>query len=616
MNNSVPLQYAVTLADAAGHYFDVSLRMQIESHRLSTGVDGLELHLFLPAWIPGSYLIRDFARHLSDVRASVDGHAIYIEQQTKDSWMCTLPKPPAPTLMEFACSWRVYAWDLSVRGAHFDQTHAFFNGTSLFLCPEGFEKKRVELQIFAPHLPKSSTWIVACGLEADTDNVKDAHGYSVIGLDASPRFYAEHYDAFIDHPVEMGELQQGCFLACGVQHHVLIYGADDDLDMERLCRDLKPVCEAQIRLFEPEHEKAPFSEYWFLVHATDQGYGGLEHRNSTALLCSREDLPQINVQSPPKGYETFLGLCSHEYFHAWNVKRMKPAAFLPYGLRQENYTRLLWIFEGFTSYYDDLMLARCGAMDDEAYIAAFERTVSQVLKSRGHLKQSAADSSFNAWTKYYRQDENAPNSVVSYYTKGALIAFCLDSRIREKTEGKKSLDDVMRLMWQHKGSEKHGLGELEFPLLVEASTGVDVHEDLNAWAYTCTALPLQEALMVFGLSIQASPTKDAPFTGLNHQFKPEGMLIKSVLNESPAHQAGISAGDLLVAIEGRKLSESRLKRTLAAYQEGRVLRVLGFRAEKLMQFDLVPKPSQATEWKITKVEQPAKNAFLLPPWRG
>lgn len=615
MNNSMPLQYAVTLADAAGHYFDVSLRMQLDSSRLSANAEGLQLHLFLPAWIPGSYLIRDFARHVSEVRACMDGQTVPITQNSKDSWVCALPPPSAPTLLEFVCTWRVYAWDLSVRGAHFDQTHAFFNGTSLFLCPEGFEKERVELQIIAPNLPEPGTWIVACGLAASPNNAKDANGYSLVGQEASPWFYAENYDALIDHPVEMGILKTKRFAACGVEHHLVVYGADDDLNMERLCKNLKPVCEAQIKLFEPEREKAPFSEYWFLVHATDQGYGGLEHRNSTALLCSREDLPQMNVQSPPKGYETFLGLCSHEYFHAWNVKRMKPAAFLPYDLRQENYTRLLWIFEGFTSYYDDLMLARSGVTDESAYIAALEKTVSQVLKNRGHLKQSAADSSFNAWTKYYRPDENGPNSVVSYYAKGALIALCLDARIREQTQGKKSLDDVMRLMWQRKGSEEHGLGEIEFPLLVEASTGVDVRADLDAWTNACTELPLQEALMVFGWTIQASPAKDGPFTGFYPQFRSDGMFVRFVLNESPAHQAGISAGDVLVAINDRKLTESRLKRILASHQKGHALRVLGFRAEQLMQFDLVPEPSQPSEWKITKVEQSAKQDCLLPPWR-
>lgn len=606
------LQYTVTLSDVAGHYFDVSLRMQIDSSRLSSSEEGFELSLFLPAWIPGSYLIRDFSRHVSGIFAEIEGQLVTVTQKTKDAWVCTIPLSLQQDTLELLCSWRVYAWDLSVRGAHLDQTHGFFNGTSVFLCPEGFEEESIAMRIVAPNLPNS--WIVACGLEPDKGNSKDMDGYSLVGRAQPAMFYAKNYDALIDHPVEMGELKTGRFTACGVLHHVAVYGADDDLDMERLCKDLKPVCEAQIQLFEPTQAQVPFSKYWFLVHATDKGYGGLEHRNSTALLCSREDLPQLNVQTAPKEYETFLGLCSHEYFHAWNVKRMKPAVFLPYDLRRENYTHLLWIFEGFTSYYDDLMLVRSGVIDENAYLVALGKTVSQVLKNRGRLRQSAADSSFEAWTKYYRQDENAPNAVVSYYTKGALIAFCLDARIREQTGGQRCLDDVMRLMWSQKGNEFSGLGENEFPQLVKEATGVDVQAEVQAWAYSCTELPLQEALALFGYSFHVtSNTSDTPFVGLSHQFKPEGMLVKSVLNESPAHQAGISAGDVLVVVNDRKMSESRFKRALAACKENASLQILGFRAEKLMRFELCPSKAMPSEWGIKKTEIP-KDGVLPPPW--
>jgi predicted metalloprotease with PDZ domain len=207
---------------------------------------------------------------------------------------------------------------------------------------------------------------------------------------------------------------------------------------------MKKICEAQIAFFEPKTRKAPMDRYVFMTMVVGEGYGGLEHRASTALICNRNDMPVKHNPEMSEGYKAFLGLCSHEYFHTWNVKRIKPAVFADYDLRQESYTSLLWLFEGFTSYYDDLMLVRSGLIDEAAYLKLVSKTINGVLRGSGRLKQSVAESSFDAWTKYYRQDENSPNAIVSYYTKGSLVALGLDLTIRAETAGKKSLDDVMR----------------------------------------------------------------------------------------------------------------------------------------------------------------------------
>jgi predicted metalloprotease with PDZ domain len=269
-------------------------------------------------------------------------------------------------------------------------------------------------------------------------------------------YIAFDYDELIDHPVEMGDFALATFKAHGIQHDIVVTGRVPNLDMERLQQDLKAICETQIAFFEPKTKKAPMDRYVFLTMAVGDGYGGLEHRASTALICARADLPTTaapKTAERSEGYVTFLGLCSHEYFHTWNVKRIKPAVFAPYDLQVENYTPLLWLFEGFTSYYDDLMLVRSGIISEATYFKLLGKTVGSVLRGSGRTKQSVAESSFDAWTKYYRQDENAPNAIISYYTKGSLVGLAFDLTIRAKTGGAKSLDDVMRALWERYGRD-------------------------------------------------------------------------------------------------------------------------------------------------------------------
>lgn len=602
------LHYHVEVADPHGHYFDVQLQTQIDEAALFDAPEHPCVRLTLPAWIPGSYLIREFARHVLWLNASVNGQEAIVNKLNKDTWEVHMPKHSPTGLLQ--AKWRVYAWDLSVRGAHLDESHGFFNGTSLFVVPLGLESKAVNLRISRPaDAPGAKAWHVACGLSEADSNPRGVGDCPVLTKGGFVQFQAENYDALIDHPVEMGELQVGEFDACGTKHLLAVYGADEDLDINRVCADLAPVCAAQIRLFEPVSQQAPFDRYVFMLHATDNGYGGLEHRNSTALLCSRADLPQRDVKDAPSGYETFLGLCSHEYFHAWNVKRMKPQAFLPYRLHEENYTRLLWVFEGFTSYYDDLILKRAGKMDEAAYLKALGKTVSQVLKGPGRLNQPVATSSLEAWTKYYRQDENAPNAIVSYYTKGALVALCLDATIQSRTEGEHSLDDVMRLMWREKGSEERGLGETEFPELVQRATGLDLRQEISNWTETTAELPLAECLGTLGYSLQPKHQEGQQvWFGWTGQFNAEGLKVKQVINGSPAHLAGVSAGDTIVALGEHKMTEARQKRVSQATRPGEPVALMGFRAEKLMRWQLVAQQPAVQEWTVTTLHTKTNEA--------
>ena len=332
-------------------------------------------------------------------------------------------------------------------------------------------------------------------------------------------YRAPDYDALIDHPVEMGTPQVVSFTAHGAEHELVFTGVAPKLDLARIADDVRRICETQIAFFEPRTRHAPFLDsadrYVFMTMVTNDGYGGLEHRASTALMTARKDLPVLGQQGQGEGYRGFLGLVSHEYFHTWNVKRIKPAAFAPYDLSQPDLTRLLWVFEGFTSYYDDLLLLRSGAITQADYLRLLAKTITGVARTPGRLKQSVAESSFDAWTRYYKQDENSPNALVSYYTKGSLVALGLDLLIRQETAGARSLDDVMRLLWQRHGRDFYqgrpqGLAEDGLPALIREATGVDARRFIARYAYGTADVPLAKLLEPQGIRLQWKTAANIP----------------------------------------------------------------------------------------------------------
>ena len=320
-------------------------------------------------------------------------------------------------------------------------------------------------------------------------------------------YEAANYDELIDCPVEMGDFQVGRFSVLDTPHEIVITGRVPKLDMARMTADLAQVCETQVRMFEPRSHKTPFDRYTFLTMALGDGYGGLEHRSSTALVTKREGLPFVGMTETTEAYRNFLGLASHEYFHSWNIKRIKPAAFVPYDLSRENHTRLLWAFEGFTSYYDDLLLTRAGLLTEAQYLTGLAKTMTTVTQRSSRLKQSVADSSFDAWIKYYRQDENAPNSVVSYYQKGSLVGLAIDLSIRARTKGKRSLDDVMRLLWKQwktAGPNYAGVAEDQIGDAVEQATGVSLTREIAEWTEGTRDPDYESLFAPFGVMCAAS----------------------------------------------------------------------------------------------------------------
>lgn len=612
------ISYTVDLFDPARHLLLVTLTLDAGQKRALP----ISIDFALPAWIPGSYLVRDFARHITQISAlGVSGnktHELSLTKLDKHTWRADCSGLVSKGINQLTVSTLVYAWDLSVRGAHFDETHCFFNGSSVFLQVKGFEQSNHSVTIASTANEALKSWKIATAMP------RQAHSPSALPATVADdnRFIAANYDELIDHPFEIGVFQYARFKACGVVHHVTITGRAE-LDMERLCQDLKPICEAQIKFFEPGSEQAPFKTYWFMTTAIGEGYGGLEHRASTALICNRTDLPfkgmePLTGETSHEGYKTFLGLCSHEYFHSWNVKRIKPEAFSPYNLNTENYTRLLWIFEGFTSYYDDLFLVRSGRIDTKSYLKTIAATISGVHKTPGRLRQSVADSSFDAWTKYYKQDENSVNAIISYYTKGSLVALALDLTIRQKTANKHSLDDVMRALWTEFKAGK-SLGEEAFADVIQNATGLDLSSQIKQWAYGTSDIALDELFAHFGLQLaNKAANGDAVWLGAKlGSVGAAGVAVINALGHGPLAQAGISAGDMLVAVDGIKATEKCLAAVMQRKTPGESINIHAFRRDELMQFTVILQIPPKLDAVLTIADrQHQKQRKSLEQWIG
>jgi predicted metalloprotease with PDZ domain len=558
-----PIRYSIVPKQPAAHLFEVTVTV--------TDPDPSGQRFMLPVWIPGSYMVREFARNIVTLRAFSDaGRKVRIEKTDKQTWQA------APVSGALTLRYEVYAWDLSVRAAHLDDTTGFFNGTSVFLAAVGHEEAQCVVDIQKPAGADYRSWRVATALPEGRGTKRYGFG----------EYRAQNYDELVDHPVTLGEFALATFKAHGVPHDIVIAGRVVSLDMARLAADLKRICEAQIALFEPKSKKAPVDRYVFMTQAVSDGYGGLEHRASTALICNRTDLPVEGRPQATEGYRTYLGLCSHEYFHTWNVKRIKPAAFAPYDLTRENHTSLLWLFEGFTSYYDDLILVRSGLVSQDEYLGMVGKVVGGVLRGSGRLKQTVAESSFDSWVKYYRQDENASNAIVSYYTKGSLVALAFDLTIRAQTSNRKSLDDVMRLLWQRFGRDFYrgkpvGVEEGEIEAIFAEATGAELGALFEHAVRSTRDLPLETLLEPFGITLAPEPDKNAK-PSLGARVRGGADCTLAVVHDgSPAQKAGLSAGDVLVAIDGLRVTGSNLDTLLSRYLPGAKVEVHAFRRDEL-----------------------------------
>jgi predicted metalloprotease with PDZ domain len=533
------IKFDVELNSPHNHVIDVVMTVE----QLTTS-----LTLNFPTWIPGSYLVRDFSKHIQSFSVKAIDNKIEIDCETErlnnNTYIIKTQKPAKITV-----SYQVYAWDYSVRQAYIDTNYAFFNGTSLFFEVSEFKSCQHVVNIHKPKQKHLKHWRLATTMPRTSGKQWE------FGCFTTP-----DYQTLIDFPVIMGEFEDYCFTIKGVSHYITIVGAHR-AQIKRLVDDVKKICNSQYAVF----DDFPFDEYLFMLLVSENGYGGLEHINSTLLMCSRNNLPVENM-SNRKEYITLLGLFSHEYFHAWNIKKIKPENYIDLDLSSPAQTKLMWAFEGITSYYDDLALIRSGVITREEYLTQLCQSLTNVVRSHGRLKQTITESSFDAWTKFYQQNENSPNSIVSYYTKGSLIALICDLYLRFEAPSASSLDMVMKKLWKDYGSVAKGVKENTIQELLVQLGGNEMHELINSMLETTNELPLEKYFSYLGLELYYVPTEDytkfgeysalkvqtdslSLGLGIKYQLSSNGLTVLSVYEDSAAANANIWAQDIIIAID-------------------------------------------------------------------
>jgi len=505
------IHYSIELFDLNAHLYQVTLTI---------AEPAITQHVSLPVWIQGSYLVREFSKNLQKLTAFQGKQRVDAVQSDKCSWQldCDSSKP-------LLITYQVFALDNSVRTAWLDDARGFFNGTSMCLRVEGQEDTAHVLELKS--LSSKRNWQVATAATPLKINKQGFGSYA----------FAD-YDELVDCPFELGTFWSDNFTVRGVKHRFVVAGATATFDGAKLLTDAQKICATAIVFWHGKSSKPVFKNYVFMLNAVDDGYGGLEHRNSTALICKRQDLPRLGQAKQPVGYTTLLGLISHEYFHTWNVKRLRPKEFAEFDYSQENYTELLWFFEGFTSYYDDLLLLRAGLLDDVQYLDLLCKTANQVVQTPGRKVQAVAEASFDAWVKYYRPEPNTANATVSYYTKGALVALCFDLTLR--AEGKTTLDDVMRGLWLR--CKAGPMSERDFATVLEELGGRSFAKEIKAWVHGTGELPVRELLVKHGVVVSDEPAQLQQRLGLR-VAEAGGINIKVVLSGGAAEKAGFAAGD-------------------------------------------------------------------------
>ncbi len=591
--NTSPITYTLKLFDPAAHIFEVACEVATPNPEGQC--------FYLPAWVPGSYMIREFAQHVIDATAFSNNEPVTLTKIDKATWRAAaVPAGQTLTLI-----WYVYAWDWSVRAAYLDEQVAFFNASSVFPVVVGFEHAPCTLHLPRPTSASQNAWQVATTLTACRQDLLDSQGF---GLYAAPDYYT-----LLDNPVVIGTLSRAQFNVEGIPHEIVLYG-HHDCDLSRLTKDLEKICRWQHQLL---GTPADLKTYRFLVQATSNGYGGLEHQSCTVLFTPRKALPYPGMEGCPSDYQNFLGLCSHEYFHLWNVKRLKPANFAKLNLREENYTALLWFFEGFTSYYDDRALIQAGLINQTDYLTLLAKHINAVEQHAGQFKQSLQAASWDAWIKYYRPNENSPNATVSYYAKGALLALCLDLKLRQSPKNL-TLDAWMHSLWQEYGQTGQGLSESA--LFASLSTYAD--PDTSQWLHTAistpTALPLSELLGEIGFTLEYKPSHPQPSLGIRTKLEDGLHRITHVSDNSPGLAAGLSAGDLLVACNGLKLPAEGLPEALSRSKAGEQITLHAFRQDVLFSTQATLNPPELDKAHITpaarvsEAQQTRQNAWLAP----
>lgn len=594
IQNKNTLSYKVNLAHYNAHFFEVTLEM---SHAKNNQ------KLSLPVWTPGSYMVREFAQHIVKLEAFENNKKIFVEKINKNTFVL------GNTNSNVSVKYLVYGFDSSIRAAYIDHQQAFFNGTALFLRPHDLDFSYL-LTIIKPEDKNMTQWHVATSLsKVDVDE----QGFGV--------YEACDYDTLVDCPVQISAMKKICFDVHKVKHEMVLVSDVRNFCEKRLVNDLQKLCSEYSKLF---GEKLPFNNYLFISRFEEGGFGGLEHKNSSMLLCNPYSLPKNETDEPDEKYRHFLSLCSHEYFHLYNVKRLKPKELCPYNYEEESYTKLLWLFEGITAYYDDYMVKRSGLTSAQCYFNVLAKHITTFLKNPGRKMQSLADSSFDAWIKFYRPHENSFNTNVSYYLKGGLVALYLDLSIRIMSNHEKSLDDVMRFCFTHYGDEK-GITEEQFFSVLQEIGKLDPDKIKQDFIHGFKEIPFAETFSSFGLKIEffhddllkSSHHKYHYDTGMKLEFKKQVASVLSVEIDSPAMKAGICPGDEIVAVESVRLDHDNYNDLFLHIYSNEALKILCSRKKRLFETCVVPREKPLVYCSIgPKKDITQSEKVALEKWVG
>lgn len=586
------IRYTVAMDHPSSHSFSVTIALG----NLPAGT----VTLRMPSWTPGSYKIREFARNVSQFAvADSNGRAVAFRQTAKDTWQFTAPKDSAASV-----TYRVYGFELSVRTPHMDDTHAFFQPTNLLMYPEGHLDAPSVLEV----VPFPG-WTAHCPLPR--------------AKSGKHTFVAASYDILADSPVEIGNHRTAAFEVDGKRHEIVVHGIGG-FPMDQMARDFPRIVRAAKAHF---GNTLPYENYTFILHFLPGNRGGLEHLNSQVSAW-----PSANCETREQ-YEDFLSLISHEYFHLWNVKRIRPSILGPFDYTCEQYTDQLWVMEGITTYYEWLVLARAGLVSRERVMRAFEAELARWEGRPGNSVMPLDESGRLAWTKLYLADEDFVNTGISYYLKGCLVAGLLDMGIRTRTRGRKhglSLDDVMLRLYQDYGWPKPGFPEGRFEQVVEEVTGLDFSRQWRDWLHSTRPLPLEDWFGAVGYVIGRDPVaragpdgvpvdvKAAPWFGWDVRTGSGCVSVTAVRTGSPAWEAGVSVKDDLIALNGLRLSSAGdLESTLRGLNPGATVELTLFRDTRLLTLSVRTEARHPGKLRLLPVPNPTRQQQeTLEAWLG
>lgn len=559
------ISYSLRMSNPQNHYFQVEMKLKNFKEKV--------LELKMPVWAPGSYLVREFSKNVDLVKAVDEkGNPLRVKKKTKNTW--EILKEGAK---EVRVNYEVYAFELSVRTSFLDLTHGYVSGSGVFMYINKHKELSGQLEVF-PHATfhTISTALPTKGTESTV-------------------FTFNHYDQLIDCPIEIGNQEVFSFTAAGVNHTVAMYGKGN-YSIETLKGDMAKIVEAETAVF----GENPNKDYTFIVHNVVNGQGGLEHMNSTTLSVNR-----WTYQGDE--YLDFLNLVAHEYFHLWNVKRIRPVELGPFNYDEENYTTLLWVMEGFTSYYDELLMLRAGYYTKDQFLTKMQSSINYVEGSVGARVQPVAHASFDAWIKAYRPNENSGNTTMTYYSRGSMLAALLDVKIIEKYKGKKCLDHFMQQLYTkfYKGMNR-GFSEEEFQRELEAFLGENLTDFFAKYVHGTEIAPLNEVFSKVGLSMQ-NTSKSKPSFGAGIAQESGKVMVRSVRSLSSAEDAGLSVNDEIVGCNGYRVEKEGLEEFIAGLDSGTSFKLLISRDLQLMELTVVLKPWEKPQFSFKLDSTPEKD---------